>query len=44
MRQLNAAANELPSLTDREAYSQYQNKVLQPIRDAIIAAGNEGTK
>lgn len=44
MRQLNAAANELPPLTDREAYSEYQNNVLQPIRDAIIAAGNEGTK
>jgi hypothetical protein len=43
MRQLNAAANDLPSPQDREAYWKYQNEVMQPIRDAIIAARTEET-
>jgi hypothetical protein len=43
MRQLNAAANDLPSPQDSEAYWQYQNEVMQPIRDAIIAARTEET-
>lgn len=40
MRELNAAANNCPPVTEREAFEKYQNEILQPIRDAILAAGD----
>ena len=39
IRELLKAANGLPDPTDRVAYWDYQNTVMQPIRDAIKNAG-----
>jgi hypothetical protein len=35
IRQLMEAAGKLPPVTDREAYWEYQNTVMEPIRQAI---------
>lgn len=35
IHELNKAASGLPDSADREAWWEYQNTVMQPIRDAI---------
>jgi hypothetical protein len=37
--ELNKVANNCPPITEKEAFNDYQEKHLQPIRDAIIKAG-----
>jgi hypothetical protein len=37
--QLITLASDLPRWEDREAYDKYQEEVMQPVRDAIRAAG-----
>ena len=37
--QLIELASGLPDWNDREAYDKYQAEVMQPVRDAIRAAG-----
>jgi hypothetical protein len=36
---LNTIANDCPAITDKEAFNDYQEKYLQPIRNAIMKAG-----
>jgi hypothetical protein len=38
---LNTVANDCPPITDKAAFNDYQDKYLQPIRDAIIKAGEK---
>jgi hypothetical protein len=36
---LNTVANNCPAITEKQAFNDYQENYLQPIRDAIIKAG-----
>ena len=38
---LNTVANNCPPITDKQAFNDYQENYLQPIRDAIIKAGEK---
>jgi hypothetical protein len=38
------AGNASPSVLDRQAFEEYQTKVMQPIRDSIAAAADAGEK
>jgi hypothetical protein len=40
IRQLIHAAHQLPPITDKQEYDDYQARIMQPIRDAIRKAGN----
>jgi len=41
MRELSNLAWDCPPRFEKEAYEKYQNQVLQPIRDRILAAADE---
>ena len=41
IQRLFAAGNNCPSIFDREAFDDYQAQVMQPIRDAIVEAGEK---
>jgi hypothetical protein len=39
MMKLSSVANDCPPISDKESFQKFQDEVLQPIRDAIIKAG-----
>jgi len=41
MRELSNAAWDCPPRYEKEAFEKYQNQVLQPIRNRILAAADE---
>lgn len=44
IQRLFSAANNCPSIFDREAFEAYQAQVMQPIRDAIVEAGEKSER
>jgi hypothetical protein len=38
------AGNSCPPVLEREAFDEYQARIMQPLRDAIIAAGSIESK
>jgi hypothetical protein len=42
--ELFTAGNSCPTVLDRQSFDEYQARVMQPLRDAIIAAGSIESK